>query len=95
MTRAQGGREEEEEEEEEEERDGEGEDHDRDDLKQLVHCRLRGHIANSGPLNAYVEMRGRDDSHELWTREYVRGLACHLLDRIGEMDGEQRQRQNQ
>ena len=79
-----------EEEEEEEERDGEGEDHDRDDLEQIVHRRLRGHVANSGPLNAYIEMRGRDDSHELWRREYVRGLARYLLDRIGEMDGEQR-----
>ena len=83
------------EEEEEEERDGEGEDRARDDLERIVHRRLRGHVANSGPLNAYFETRGRDDSYELWTREYVRGLARYLLDRIREMDGEGRRRRNQ
>ena len=56
------------------------------DIETIVHRRLRGHVRHSGPLNAYFEMRGRDDAYELWTREYVRGLAKYLLGRIEEMD---------
>jgi hypothetical protein len=66
--------------------DGDVQDDDDDDLEFVIHNRLRGHVAHSGPLNAYFEMRGRDDSYELWTREYVRGLAQYLLGRIDEMN---------
>ena len=58
------------------------------DIETIVHRRLGGHVKYSGPLNAYFEMRGRDDAYELWTREYVRGLAKYLLGRIEEMDND-------
>ncbi|KAL3816410.1 hypothetical protein ACHAXA_007346 [Cyclostephanos tholiformis] len=38
---------------------------DYDDLGDIIHHRLRGQVAHSGPLNAYFEIRGRDDSYEL------------------------------
>lgn len=55
-------------------------------IHHIIHNKLRGQIAHSGPLNAYFEMRRREDSYELWTKEYVFGLARYLLDRIAEMD---------
>ncbi|KAL9187700.1 hypothetical protein ACHAXT_006078 [Thalassiosira profunda] len=59
------------------------------DIEQLIHHKLKGQIAHSGPLNAYFEMRRREDSYELWTRDYIFGLAQYLLGRIAEMDEEQ------
>ena len=44
-------------------------------IEDVIHHKLRGKIAHSGPLNAYFEMRRREDSYELWTHEYVFGLA--------------------
>ena len=58
-------------------------------IQQIIHQKLRGQIAHSGPLNAFFEMRRREDSYELWTREYIFGLAKYLLDRIAEMDRQQ------
>ncbi|KAL7468240.1 hypothetical protein ACHAXS_008466 [Conticribra weissflogii] len=57
-------------------------------LEDIIHNKLRGQIANSGPLNAYFEMRRREDSYELWTREYIFGLASYLLKRIEESDNQ-------
>jgi len=55
-------------------------------IQQIIHRKLQGQISHSGPLNAYFEMRRREDSYELWTKDYVFGLAQYLLDRIAEMD---------
>jgi len=55
-------------------------------MESVIHNKLRGHITHCGPLNAYFEMRKREDSYELWTREYIFGLAAYLLKRIKEMD---------
>lgn len=55
-------------------------------IESIIHNKLRGHITHCGPLNAYFEMRKREDSYELWTREYIFGLAAYLLKRIKEMD---------
>ena len=55
-------------------------------IEQIVHQHLEGQIAHSGPLNAFFEMRRREDSYELWTREYIFGLSQYLLERIEEMD---------
>ena len=55
-------------------------------IERIIHDKLRGQIARSGPLNAYFEMRRREDSYELWTKGYVFGLARYLLERIVEMD---------
>jgi hypothetical protein len=55
-------------------------------LKNIIHNKLSGQISNSGPLNAYFEMRRREDSYELWTFDYIFGLAQYLLDRIKAMD---------
>lgn len=55
-------------------------------MESIIHNKLRGHITHCGPLNAYFEMRKREDSYELWTREYIFGLAAYLLKRIKEMD---------
>ena len=54
-------------------------------IENVIHNKLRGHITHCGPLNAYFEMRKREDSYELWTREYIFGLAAYLLKRIKEM----------
>jgi len=56
------------------------------ELEEIIHDKLRGQIAHSGPLNAFFEMRRREDSYELWTREYIFGLASYLLNRIEESD---------
>ncbi|KAL7539391.1 hypothetical protein ACHAWF_006396, partial [Thalassiosira exigua] len=56
-------------------------------FESLLHAGLRGQISHSGPLNAYFELRRREDSYELWTKEYVFGLAKYLLDRVAELDG--------
>lgn len=58
-------------------------------IQHIIHQKLQGQIAHSGPLNAFFEMRRREDSYELWTREYIFGLAKYLLDRIAEMDRQQ------
>jgi hypothetical protein len=55
-------------------------------IEDIIHHRLQGQVAYSGPLNAYFEMRRREDSYELWTREYIFGLANYLLQRIDEMN---------
>lgn len=55
-------------------------------IDHVIHHQLRGQIAHSGPLNAYFEMRRREDSYELWTKDYIFGLANYLLKRIEEMD---------
>lgn len=55
-------------------------------IKEIIHHRLRGQVAHSGPLNAYFEMRRREDSYELWTKDYIFGLATYLLERIEEMN---------
>ena len=52
----------------------------------IIHNRLQGQIAFSGPINAYFEMRRREDSYELWTKDYIFGLANYLLQRIEEMN---------
>lgn len=57
-------------------------------IEDIIHHRLQGQIAFSGPLNAYFEMRRRDDSYELWTRDYIFGLANYFLQRIKEMNKE-------
>ena len=58
-------------------------------LGQIIHSKLSGQVLNSGPLNAFFEMRRREDSYELWTHEFVFGLAEYLLERIKTMDSEQ------
>ena len=55
-------------------------------IKSLIHDKLRGQISYSGPLNAYFEMRRREDSYELWSYDYIFGLAQYLLDRIKSLD---------
>jgi hypothetical protein len=69
-------------------------------LGRIIQHKLDGQIIHAGPLNAYFEMRrlwgrgkrqvgggGAEDScYELWTREYIFGLAQYLLDRIRAMD---------
>lgn len=60
--------------------------HDNLSIKNLIHNKLHGQISYSGPLNAYFEMRRREDSYELWNYNYIFGLAQYLLDRIIEMD---------
>ena len=67
-------------------------------LEYIIHHKLDGQIIHAGPLNAYFEMRrlwgrgrrrvgGAEDScYELWTREYIFGLAQYLSDRITAMD---------
>jgi hypothetical protein len=69
-------------------------------LEHIIQYKLDGQIIHAGPLNAYFEMRrlwgrgkrrrrggGAEDScYELWTREYIFGLAQYLLDRITAMD---------
>lgn len=55
-------------------------------IEQIIHYRLQGQVAYSGPLNAYFEMRRREDSYELWTKDYIFGLANYLLQRIEEMN---------
>eukprot|EP00956_Cyclotella_meneghiniana_P032288 scaffold87956_cov72-Cyclotella_meneghiniana.AAC.3 len=57
-------------------------------IEDIIHYRLQGQIAYSGPLNAYFEMRRREDSYELWTKDYIFGLAHYLLQRIDEMNNE-------
>ena len=57
-------------------------------IEDMIHHRLQGQIAFSGPLNAYFEMRRRDDSYELWTKDYIFGLANYFLQRIKEMNNE-------
>lgn len=59
-------------------------------IEDIIHYRLQGQIAYSGPLNAYFEMRRREDSYELWTKDYIFGLAHYLLQRIDELDNESR-----
>lgn len=60
--------------------------HDNLTLKNIIHNKLSGQISYSGPLNAYFEMRRREDSYELWTYDYIFGLAQYLLDRIKVLD---------
>ena len=55
-------------------------------IESIIHNRLQGQVANSGPLNAYFEMRRREDSYELWTKDYIFGLANYILQRIEEMN---------
>ena len=55
-------------------------------IQQIIHNKLHGQIAHSGPLNAFFEMRRREDSYELWTRDYIFGLAQYLHDRTIELD---------
>jgi len=55
-------------------------------IEQIIHDNLRGQIKHSGPLNAYFEMRRREDSYELWTKDYIFGLAGYLLERMDEMN---------
>jgi len=70
-------------------------------IEHIIHHKLGGQITHAGPLNAYFEMRrlwgrrqlrrggsggGQDTCYELWTREYIFGLAQYLLDRIVQMD---------
>jgi len=55
-------------------------------IEHIIHRKLRGNIVHSGSLNAFFEMRRREDSYELWTRDYISGLARYLLDRIDDMD---------
>ena len=64
-------------------------------IEQIIHNKLHGQIAHSGPLNAYFEMRRREDSYELWTKDYIYGLAQYLLDRIAEIDNNEQQQQQQ
>lgn len=66
--------------------DGDMWDIDQMKIEQIIHYRLQGQIAYSGPLNAYFEMRRREDSYELWTKDYIFGLANYLLKRIEEMN---------
>mmetsp|Transcript_11837 Transcript_11837/g.27092 ORF Transcript_11837/g.27092 Transcript_11837/m.27092 type:complete len:505 (-) Transcript_11837:3674-5188(-) len=58
-------------------------------IEQIIHSKLSGQVLNSGPLNAFFEMRRREDSYELWTHEYIFGLSEYLLERIKTMDSEQ------
>ncbi|KAL7545311.1 hypothetical protein ACHAWF_008667, partial [Thalassiosira exigua] len=67
--------------------DGNGSDADEPTFESLLHDHLRSQILHSSPLNAYFELRRREDSYELWTKEYVFGLAKYLLDRVAELDG--------
>ncbi|KAL7494428.1 hypothetical protein ACHAWT_006598 [Skeletonema menzelii] len=60
--------------------------HDNLSIKDIIHNKLHGQICYSGPLNAYFEMRRREDSYELWNYDYIFGLAQYLLDRIKDMD---------
>ncbi len=60
--------------------------HDNISIENIIHNKLHGQISYSGPLNAYFEMRRREDSYELWNYNYIFGLAKYLLDRIKEMD---------
>ncbi|KAK1749301.1 hypothetical protein QTG54_001240 [Skeletonema marinoi] len=60
--------------------------HDNLSIKDIIHNKLHGQISYSGPLNAYFEMRRREDSYELWNYNYIFGLAQYLLDRINDMD---------
>lgn len=55
-------------------------------LENIIHNKLSGQISYSGPLNAYFEMRRREDSYELWNYDYIFGLAQYLLDRIKTLD---------
>lgn len=55
-------------------------------LKNIIHNKLQGQIIYSGPLNAYFEMRRREDSYELWNYDYIFALANYLLDRIKALD---------
>ena len=55
-------------------------------IEDIIHNKLHGQISHSGPLNAYFEMRRREDSYELWNYNYIFGLAQYLLDRIKDMD---------
>ena len=58
-------------------------------IEHIIHSKLNGQVLNSGPLNAFFEMRRREDSYELWTHDYIFGLAEYLLERIKTMDSEQ------
>ena len=60
--------------------------HDSLSLKNIIHNKLQGQISYSGPLNAYFEMRRREDSYELWNYDYIFALANYLLDRIKALD---------
>ena len=60
--------------------------HDSLSLKNIIHNKLQGQIIYSGPLNAYFEMRRREDSYELWNYDYIFALANYLLDRIKALD---------
>jgi hypothetical protein len=55
-------------------------------IERIIHRNLNGQVEYSGPMNAYFEMRNRDDTYELWTYEYIKGLAKYLLCRIHELD---------
>jgi len=55
-------------------------------IEHIINNLLHGHISHCGPLNCFFEMRRREDSYELWTKEYIFGLAQYLLDRIAEMN---------
>ena len=55
-------------------------------IEDIIHYYLHGQVAYSGPLNAYFEMRRRGDSYELWTKDYIFGLAKYILKRIDEMN---------
>jgi hypothetical protein len=55
-------------------------------IERIIHRSLNGQVEYSGPMNAYFEMRNRDDTYEVWTYEYIKGLAKYLICRIHELD---------
>jgi hypothetical protein len=57
-----------------------------DIIERIIHRNLNGQVEYSGPINAYFEMRNRDDIYEVWTYEYIKGLAKYLICRIHELD---------
>jgi len=57
-----------------------------DIIERIIHRSLNGQVEYSGPMNAYFELRGRDDTYELWTKEYIQELAKYLIQRIHELD---------
>ena len=57
-----------------------------DIIERIIHSSLNGQVEYSGPINAYFELRGRDDTYELWTKEYIQELAKYLIQRILELD---------